>query len=234
MTWALEKHQKKPKLRLTHTEAVDTMKQIEPFIEHARKAGLKGMGWHPQCGICGAAPLAAGAQETINIAMLMGQEIKKLADWMYDGGLSPETPKETVRKWFYRHRVHVLAAFWAYGLGSRVGLDGHWLSYPKEGTAQQRQEWYRGRFQYLAFQAQQDKNLREERNCLKEAAMCDRAIVVLEEQEAGRRGMKGALDVPAEQEARLAEAEARLKGRLIDHRPVLVVGERNVAIEMPE
>jgi hypothetical protein len=235
VTWSHEKNQKKPKLRLTHAEAMDAMRQIQPFIDHARKAGLKGMGWHPLCGVCGTAtPLDLAAQGTINVALLMGQQVRQLADWMHAGGLSEVLTKQLTRKWFYKHRTHVLAAFWAYGLGSRIASDGHWLSFPKDGSPIRMQEWYRGRFQYLAFQAEQEANLKEMRNCLKEAATCDRAIAILKEREEDRRGMKGALEIPPEQETRLAEAEARLKDRIIDHRPLLVVDNSKVRLEVPK
>jgi hypothetical protein len=220
MAWKYERKVKRPKLTLAFDEALDCVKQIKPFIEYSRKAGMKGLGWAPQCAICGDVdPLDENMQETISVRLLIGERPRDVAKWL---GISPAT--------VYKHRTHIIAAFWAFGVGSKIAADGHFLTFPKAGTARQRQEWHRGRFQHLAYQAQQQKDVGQERACLKEAARCDLAIAAMEERDG--EWMKRALDVPPDLEAKLVDAERRAKAAIIDQRPMVKVGEKTVEMEV--
>lgn len=209
------------RLKLTHEEALESLKQVAGYVEYARKFKMDGIGYSHDCPVCGDSPYDAETQEMVNMALLMGQSPQAVCQW---SGFKPGI--------IFRHRTHLIKGFWAYGMGARIAEDGHWLTYPKDGTFQDQMKWYRGRFQYLAYQAEMGKDLREQRNCLKEAMSCDRAIELV--QRLGDQDPKRALEVPEDLEAKLAEIERRRTQAVIEARPVVEVEAKSIEVKTAE
>jgi len=190
-------------VRLNHEEAVESVEQLRPFIEFAKTAGMDGVGWSRDCRICGEDPWDIHRQDIVDICLLMG-----------------EAPGFVSKVWgvaaddMFRHRTHFINAFWSYGMGGRVASDGHWVTFPKDGTEEQRFTWYRGQAQLLAFQASKAKDLKEVRNNLKLAMDCDKALAVLAREP---KDMKRALDLSPDQAARIEDAEKRRHQAMLDN-----------------
>jgi hypothetical protein len=190
---------------LNHEEAVDSMRQLRPFIEFAKTAGMSGVGFEKECPVCGENGMDIDRQDIIDICLLIGEGPKKT-------GILWGVPPEKI----FWHRQHLFRAFWTYGIGGRVASDGHWLNFPKNGTEEERFNFYRGQFQLLAWRAQRANDPKEVRNNLVQAMACDKALTVLAREP---RDMKRALQIPDDQMQRIEEAEEKRRLAMLENFP---------------
>ena len=188
-------------LKLGQAEAAEAWAKLKPFVAFSRKSGMSGIGWGRGCPIC--ASKTEEEIDAINVALMAGGVPRRVSEQFMGAA------NDTTRRAMERHRKHVVAAFWAQGMGGRIAADGFYLDYPQEGRGRDRMTWYLRKFQWLAHQAEQSADYREMRNCLKEAAACDKAIIVLDEHDEDPRKMKRALEIPADHEKRLVEEIGR-------------------------
>lgn len=207
-------------IRLTMDEALDSLKQINGYIEHARRTNMEGIGYSSECKICGNSDYDKEIAEQVNMALLTGQSPAQVATWTgFERGA------------IFRHRTHLIKGFWTFGMGAKIAADGHWLTFPKDGTFEQRIDWYRGRFQFLAYMAEQAKDYKEQRVCLRDAKDCDRAIELVQRMDAG--GVKHALDVPDDVYAKIMDAERR-RTATIEQRPTVNATAEKVEVKVGE
>lgn len=205
----------KVKVKLSHSEAVDVLRQLQPLVDHAAAAGMEGIGWSAFCPICDSnAP--PNQRKVIDVSLLMGEQPAVLSRRF---NLTLHAA--------YKHRVHLLKAFWTHGMGARVEATGHWQTFPTDGDMIEKAKWYEGQFQRLAYLADQSREHGEVRRCLESAQNAGKLILLV--QAGGLR--PAAPEIAADQLNRLEEARAQRQKAVAHHEPVINVTAKTIELE---